>query len=58
MLFEAIDPARRKPATVGPVPHVCVLNADDSSCAYIRPFCRAEVLTYGIERPADVGDRA
>ncbi|HEX6122792.1 MAG TPA: UDP-N-acetylmuramoyl-L-alanyl-D-glutamate--2,6-diaminopimelate ligase [Ktedonobacterales bacterium] len=53
MLFEAIDPARRKPATA-PMPHVCVLNADDSSCAYIRPFCRAEVLTYGIERPADV----
>jgi len=31
-----------------------VLNADDSSYAYLRDFCRAPILTYGIEAAADV----
>ncbi|MGH2517171.1 MAG: UDP-N-acetylmuramoyl-L-alanyl-D-glutamate--2,6-diaminopimelate ligase [Ktedonobacterales bacterium] len=53
MLFERVDPERAKPEVAG-VPGACVLNADDPSCAYLRSFCRAPVLTYGIEQIADV----
>jgi UDP-N-acetylmuramoyl-L-alanyl-D-glutamate--2,6-diaminopimelate ligase len=31
-----------------------VLNADDSSFAYLKPFCRAPILSYGIGGDADV----
>jgi UDP-N-acetylmuramoyl-L-alanyl-D-glutamate--2,6-diaminopimelate ligase len=48
MLVEAVDPGHEKPLPVA-APHVCVLNADDSSFAYLDPFCRAPVLAYGIE---------
>ena len=53
MLFEHVDPDRRK-ATAFSVPRVCILNADDSSFAYLRQFCRAPILRYGIENAADV----
>lgn len=53
MLFEAVDPDRRK-RTPFSVPSACILNADDSSYAYLRSFCRAPVLRYGIENAADV----
>lgn len=53
MLFEMVDPDRRKEDVLS-VPAACVLNADDASCAYLRAFCRAPVLTYGIEHAADV----
>ena len=53
MLFEAVDPTCEKDVSFS-VPAVCVLNADDASCAYLRSFCRATVLTYGIEREADI----
>jgi UDP-N-acetylmuramoyl-L-alanyl-D-glutamate--2,6-diaminopimelate ligase len=53
MLFEAVDPTRTKAVPVS-VPSACVLNADDSSYGYLRSFCRAPILTYGIEHAADV----
>ena len=53
MLFEAVQPDHQKPTPM-PIPHACVLNADDSSCDYLRPFCKAPVVTYGIEQRADV----
>ncbi|MGO8951034.1 MAG: UDP-N-acetylmuramoyl-L-alanyl-D-glutamate--2,6-diaminopimelate ligase [Ktedonobacterales bacterium] len=55
MLFEAVDPAREKtlPADAA-VPRACVLNADDSSFEYLKPFCRAPIWSYGISQPADV----
>jgi UDP-N-acetylmuramoyl-L-alanyl-D-glutamate--2,6-diaminopimelate ligase len=53
MLVESVDPSHEKPQVTAP--RVCVLNADDSSFAYLKPFCRAPVLSYGIENPeADV----
>jgi UDP-N-acetylmuramoyl-L-alanyl-D-glutamate--2,6-diaminopimelate ligase len=51
MLVEAVDPEHDKPLAFA-VPRVCVLNADDSSFAYLKPFCRAPLLAYGIENPA------
>jgi UDP-N-acetylmuramoyl-L-alanyl-D-glutamate--2,6-diaminopimelate ligase len=53
MLFEAVDPDAPKNLPFR-VPRACVLNADDSSYAYLRDFCRAPILTYGIEAAADV----
>lgn len=53
MLFESVDPDREKELPFS-VPAACVLNADDASCTYLRSFCRAPVLTYGIEHEADV----
>lgn len=52
MLFERIDPVGAK--AEGPpfvVPRVCVLNADDASYAFLSRFCRAPILSYGIENP-------
>jgi UDP-N-acetylmuramoyl-L-alanyl-D-glutamate--2,6-diaminopimelate ligase len=55
MLFEAVDPARVKLDPWGtPYPRACVLNADDSSFEYLQPFCKAQILSYGIQRPADI----
>lgn len=53
MLPEAVDPDLRKdlPFTV---PKACVLNADDASFDYLKSFCRAQVLSYGIDAPADI----
>jgi UDP-N-acetylmuramoyl-L-alanyl-D-glutamate--2,6-diaminopimelate ligase len=51
MLCEAVDPRREKPLPFA-VTRVCVLNADDSSFEYLRPFCRAPILSYGIENAA------
>ncbi|HEU5348490.1 MAG TPA: UDP-N-acetylmuramoyl-L-alanyl-D-glutamate--2,6-diaminopimelate ligase [Ktedonobacterales bacterium] len=53
MLPESVDPDMRKdlPFTV---PKACVLNADDASFAYLKSFCRAPVLSYGIDAPADI----
>ena len=53
MLCEAIDPSAAK-AAVPNAPKVCILNADDSSYTYLRGFCRAPILSYAIEAPADV----
>jgi UDP-N-acetylmuramoyl-L-alanyl-D-glutamate--2,6-diaminopimelate ligase len=53
MLCEAIDPAAAKSAAPS-APKACVLNADDSSFDYLRGFCRAPILTYAIEAPADI----
>ncbi|HEY7092605.1 MAG TPA: UDP-N-acetylmuramoyl-L-alanyl-D-glutamate--2,6-diaminopimelate ligase, partial [Ktedonobacterales bacterium] len=54
MLFEAVDPAAPpKPVAFG-APRGCVLNADDSSYAYLKEFCRASITTYGVEAEADV----
>jgi UDP-N-acetylmuramoyl-L-alanyl-D-glutamate--2,6-diaminopimelate ligase len=51
MLCEAVDPAAHKALEAQP-PRVCILNADDSSFAYLKPFCRAPIIAYGIEHPA------
>ena len=53
MLPESVDPALRKD-TPFTIPKACVLNADDASFAYLKPFCRAPVLSYGIDAPADI----
>ncbi len=53
MLCEAVDPDAHKPLAFA-IPHVCVLNADDSSFTYLKPFCRAPVVSYGTDRAADV----
>ena len=52
MLFERIDP--HAPKIPGPpffVPRACVLNADDASYAFLSRFCRAPILSYGIDNP-------
>ncbi|MBX5450730.1 UDP-N-acetylmuramoyl-L-alanyl-D-glutamate--2,6-diaminopimelate ligase [Thermogemmatispora sp.] len=48
-LFEMLDPERRKAL---PTRAAAVLNRDDSSFAFLLPFCRAPVLDYGIDTPA------
>lgn len=53
MLFEAIDPAATKPDAPN-APKGCILNADDSSYDFLRGFCRAPVLSYAIDAPADI----
>ncbi len=53
MLAEAINPSAIKPAAPN-APKACVLNADDSSYSFLRGFCHAPILAYGIEAPADV----
>lgn len=53
MLFEQVDPDRRKDTPFS-IPAACVLNADDESYAYLKGFCRAPILTYGIENAADI----
>jgi UDP-N-acetylmuramoyl-L-alanyl-D-glutamate--2,6-diaminopimelate ligase len=55
MLFEAVDPTSVKRSASGtPYPRACVLNADDSSFSYLQPFCKAPILSYGIQRAADI----
>jgi len=54
MLVEAVDPDRPAKSIPFAVPRACVLNADDSSYDYLRPFCRAPIVSYGIDTPADV----
>lgn len=53
MLPESVDPELRKdmPFTV---PKACVLNADDASFDYLTTFCRAPIVSYGIDHPADI----
>ncbi|HEX9037656.1 MAG TPA: UDP-N-acetylmuramoyl-L-alanyl-D-glutamate--2,6-diaminopimelate ligase [Ktedonobacterales bacterium] len=53
MLFEAVDPTAIKP-DVPNAPKACVLNLDDSSYPFLRDFCRAPIVTYGIDKGADV----
>ncbi len=53
MLFEAVDPDQRK-ALDFTIEKACVLNADDTSFEYLKPFCRAPILSYGIDAEADV----
>jgi UDP-N-acetylmuramoyl-L-alanyl-D-glutamate--2,6-diaminopimelate ligase len=54
MLCEAVDPARTKSLPFA-APRACVLNADDRSYEYLRPFCRVPIVSYGIDAPtADV----
>ncbi|WP_376793808.1 UDP-N-acetylmuramoyl-L-alanyl-D-glutamate--2,6-diaminopimelate ligase [Thermogemmatispora sp.] len=50
-LFEMLDPDRHKAL---PTRAAAVLNRDDSSFAFLSPFCRAPVLDYAIERPASI----
>jgi UDP-N-acetylmuramoyl-L-alanyl-D-glutamate--2,6-diaminopimelate ligase len=53
MLCEAVNPDAHKPGLKN-TPKACVLNADDSSYAYLRGFCRAPVVSYGLGSDADV----
>ena len=53
MLFEAVDPQHAKDLPFD-MPHACVLNADDSSFEYLKQFCRAPIVSYGIGGTADV----
>ncbi len=54
MLVEAVDPDRLAKSIPFVAPRACVLNADDSSYDYLRHFCRARVVSYGIDTLADV----
>lgn len=53
MLPESVDPDLHK-ALPFAIPKACVLNADDASFSYLKTFCRAPVLSYGIDAPADI----
>ncbi|WP_084659133.1 UDP-N-acetylmuramoyl-L-alanyl-D-glutamate--2,6-diaminopimelate ligase [Thermogemmatispora onikobensis] len=48
-LFEMLDINRQKTL---PTRAAAVLNRDDSSFAFLLPFCHAPVLDYGIDTPA------
>jgi len=50
-LFAMLDPENHKSP---PVPKAAVLNADDSSYTFLRPFCRVPIVSYGIDQPADI----
>jgi UDP-N-acetylmuramoyl-L-alanyl-D-glutamate--2,6-diaminopimelate ligase len=52
ILFERIDPTYQKNPGLGfTVPRACILNADDSSYAFLSQFCRTPILRYGIDNP-------
>ena len=53
MLFEMVDTGNAKHVSF-PIQRACVLNADDQSYEYLRGFCKAPVISYGIENAADV----
>ena len=53
MLFESVDPDRHKDVPFS-VPRACILNADDDSYTYLRGYCSAPIISYGIEHDADV----
>ncbi len=53
MLFEAVDPQHTKELPFE-TPRACVLNADDASFEYLKPFCRVPIVSYGIGGTADV----
>ena len=48
-LFRMLDESTAKD-----VPKAAVLNADDPASAYFRSLTRTPIVTYGLERPADV----
>ena len=50
-LFEMLEPTRDK--GIGSHP-VAILNRDDSSYEYLKPYCRVPILDYGIDSPASV----
>ncbi len=50
-LFEMLDPIRDK--GIGSHP-VAILNRDDSSYQFLKPYCRVPILDYGIDSPASV----
>ena len=55
MLCEAVDPTATKPDLELPrPPKACVLNADDSSYHFLRGFCKAPIVSYGMGAGADV----
>lgn len=52
MLFERVDPRRLKyPGPPFIAPRACILNADDTSYAFLTRFCRAPIISYGIDNP-------
>lgn len=53
MLFERVAASETKTLPVS-ARHACVLNADDRSYAYLRDFCVAPVVSYGMRAPADI----
>ena len=53
MLPESVDPELRKELPFA-IPKACVLNADDANFEYLKSFCRAPILSYGIDAPADI----
>lgn len=48
-LFEMLDPERDKGLGVAPR---AILNQDDVSYDVLKPYCRAPILSYGIDTPA------
>src|SRR5579863_2307370 len=50
-LFEMLDPARDKGLNIWPA---AILNRDDSSYDFLRPYCRVPLLDYAIDQPASI----
>lgn len=50
-LFEMLDPTRDKGIGAHPV---AILNRDDSSYDFLKPYCQVPILDYGIDTPASV----
>lgn len=50
-LFEMLDPQRDKGLDSR---NVAILNRDDSSYSYLKPFCRVPILDYGLDPAAAV----
>ena len=48
---EAVDPDAAQRPVRSAIPKACVLNADDSSFTYLKPFCRAPILELWHRRP-------
>ncbi len=52
MLFERTDASlAEKSLPFGNIPRACALNADDSSYAFLSRYCRAPIISYGVDNP-------
>lgn len=50
-LFEGLEPTRDKGLGIQPV---AILNRDDSSYEFLKPYCKVPILDYGIETEAAI----
>lgn len=50
-LFEMLDPTRKKDVATRPS---AILNRDDESYEFLKPYCRVPILDYGVDTSASV----